>query len=77
MTMHVRFTGSFDYTPSDAMTTTIAYKPSSKVLLVRRECGMRAVALGLAEEVQAPGRPQEHRRGRQTQGQGNRSTAGG
>lgn len=74
--MHVKFTGPFDYTPSDAMTVTIKYKPGKKHMLVRRECGERAIALGVAVEVQAPGRPQEHRRGRQAQGQGNRSTAG-
>jgi len=52
--MRVRFLADFDYKPTPQVT--IAYR-AGDVLLVRRECGERAIELGRAELTALPTPP--------------------
>jgi hypothetical protein len=48
--MRVEFTRDYDYTPSAARRSTVAYK-AGDVATVKRECGEAAVKAGAAHEV--------------------------
>lgn len=56
VTMWVLFSADHDYTPAEDRRATVAYKAGWRGS-VRRECGEEAIALGRAEEVEAPTRP--------------------
>lgn len=59
--MRVRFTKSYDYTPSAERRVTYAYQPDGGAngdgeFTVKRECGEAAVKAGAAEEVESSSR---------------------
>ena len=55
--MRVRFTADFDWAPPERRgLVTLAYRASSAVRLVRRQCGEAAIAAGKAEAVAAKGK---------------------
>lgn len=51
--MRVKFKRDFDYTPSAERRTTYAYFAGQEET-VKRECGLAAIKVGVAEEISAP-----------------------